>query len=144
MLLLSLAGNSCIFTYTNARIIHITKTAITEIYHYENKANRELKNTVERAVYRAVDTVVDTIVFDPFTPPYTTRPQAAPGDAGQEGPEAESVHSLVKARERLERSMLADALKATRYNQRKAAMRLGLTYDQLRGLYRKYKDQLSS
>jgi len=39
--------------------------------------------------------------------------------------------------------MLKNALETTRYNQKKAANQLGITYDQLRGLYRKHKEQLS-
>ena len=39
--------------------------------------------------------------------------------------------------------MLKTALDASRYNQKKAALKLGLTYDQFRGLYRKYKDRLA-
>jgi psp operon transcriptional activator len=38
--------------------------------------------------------------------------------------------------------MVKKALAATRFNQRNAARTLGLTYDQFRGLYRKYKDEL--
>jgi DNA-binding NtrC family response regulator len=40
--------------------------------------------------------------------------------------------------EELERAMISEALAACRYNQRKAAARLGLTYDQFRGKIRKY------
>jgi psp operon transcriptional activator len=35
--------------------------------------------------------------------------------------------------------MVEEALKSARYNQRKAASILGLTYDQFRGLYRRYR-----
>jgi psp operon transcriptional activator len=38
--------------------------------------------------------------------------------------------------------MLKKALTTSRFNQRKAARRLGLTYDRFRGLYRKYKDEI--
>jgi psp operon transcriptional activator len=38
--------------------------------------------------------------------------------------------------------MLKRALEKARYNQRKAAAYLGLTYDQFRGLYRKYHSAL--
>jgi transcriptional regulator with GAF, ATPase, and Fis domain len=35
--------------------------------------------------------------------------------------------------------MLETALKRVQYNQRKAAAELGLTYNQFRGLYRRYQ-----
>jgi psp operon transcriptional activator len=40
--------------------------------------------------------------------------------------------------------VLKRALRETRHHQRKAAQRLGLTYHQFRGLYRKYRDWLES
>jgi psp operon transcriptional activator len=110
---------------------------------------RELKNVVERAVYRARGRVIHEIVFDPFISPYGGSPgrvedvsassnqQSDPGS----GPGGEG--SLTAARQALEVAMLRNALEATRYNQKKAADRLGITYDQLRGLYRKHKGQLS-
>lgn len=112
---------------------------------------RELKNVVERAVYRARGRVIHEIVFDPFVSPYGLAPrkggevdmsvsanrQSDPGDA----PTREG--SLITARQSLEVSMLKNALETTRYNQKKAANQLGITYDQLRGLYRKHKEQLS-
>ena len=42
----------------------------------------------------------------------------------------------------LEISMLKDALQSARHNQKKAAHSLGLTYDQFRGLMRKYKNEI--
>ena len=42
----------------------------------------------------------------------------------------------------LEISLLKEALQSARHNQKKAAKLLGLTYDQLRGLMRKYKNNL--
>ena len=47
----------------------------------------------------------------------------------------EAVHAL-------ELGMLRNALNETKFNQRKAADKLGLTYHQFRGLYRKYQDDL--
>jgi transcriptional regulator with GAF, ATPase, and Fis domain len=43
---------------------------------------------------------------------------------------------------RFEMELLRKALRSSKYNQRHAAHRLGLTYDQFRGLYRKYRAQL--
>jgi psp operon transcriptional activator len=102
---------------------------------------RELKNVVERAVYSAPGEEIDRLVLDPFEgifPP-------APGPGGAEpSPDAAAVQkpgareSLAEAVEQLQRSLLRRALEATRFNQRKAAQQLGLTYHQFRGLYRKY------
>ena len=46
--------------------------------------------------------------------------------------------SIKQAVEKLERAMIHQALTTCRYNQRKAAEYLGLTYDQFRGKIRKY------
>jgi psp operon transcriptional activator len=42
----------------------------------------------------------------------------------------------------LEIRLLKRALEKTKYNQRKAARALGLTYHQFRGLYRKYLKEI--
>ena len=114
---------------------------------------RELKNVVERAVYRARSRVIHEIVFDPFVSPYggelhekkALAGEMAASSNGPSGPGAgpRGGESLITARESLEVAMLKNALESTRYNQKKAADQLGITYDQLRGLYRKHKDQLS-
>ena len=46
--------------------------------------------------------------------------------------------SLTEAVQALEIRLLRQALQEARYNQRKAAQLLGLTYHQFRALYRKY------
>ncbi len=114
---------------------------------------RELKNVVERAVYRSRGQVIHQIVFDPFIPPYELpgQKQASPSKAT---PDIATAHnntannipevSLPAARDALEISLLKNALESTRYNQKKAAKQLGISYDQLRGLYRKHKARLSS
>lgn len=125
--------------------------AIAELQEYGWPGNiRELKNVVERAVYSADHDGIDRIVFDPFISPYgspaparldKSRPVDAPewavvADTGEALPFKEAVQEL-------ERTMLARALQASRHNQRKAARILGLSYDQLRGLMRKYGDLLN-
>ncbi|MBE7560282.1 sigma 54-interacting transcriptional regulator [bacterium] len=93
---------------------------------------RELRNVVERAVYRAEDLVIEEIDLSPFRSPYEAPPPDAPAPpAAQLG--------LKEAVRRLEQSMLEEALAAARGSQQEAARRLGLTYHQFRGLYRKYK-----
>ncbi len=113
---------------------------------------RELKNVVERAVYRA-DTVLireTDIVLDPFQPSFQTAPQES--EEGEEEPVAfpraiptdgsVADTSFTQAVQEFECGLLAKGLRATRYNQRKTAERLGLSYHQFRGLYRKYADRL--
>lgn len=104
---------------------------------------RELKNVVERAVYRSEDGRINAVVFDPFTSPYqavavspeesdrkiTNRPAAKV---------ANSDFTLQQAVAELEKNMMREALAVCRHNQRKAAARLGLSYDQFRGKLRKY------
>lgn len=110
---------------------------------------RELKNVVERAVYRAETALIDNVIFDPF--------QSSFGDAL---PTADMVVrtstskvelpvtlssgsvSLTKAVRDLELALLNQALKEAKYNQRKAAQLLKITYHQFRTLYRKYGDNL--
>ena len=57
----------------------------------------------------------------------------------ERGPAAATVPlNLLEAVSELEKRLLFEALEKGRHNQRKAAELLGLTYDQFRGLYRKY------
>ena len=108
---------------------------------------RELKNVVERAVYRSDSPVIAEVVFDPFDPLKVCAPVAGRGakkasaDEGSAGadPLAAPMKSAVQD---LQVRMLASALERSRYNQRKAAALLGLTYDQFRGLYRRHASSL--
>jgi len=110
---------------------------------------RELKNVVERAVYRSDAAAISEIEFDPFHSSYVAptaaglreapvgaaTPRVQAGTAGRAMKEA--VWSL-KVR------MIEDALMTAKHNQRKAASILGLTYDQFRGLYRRYRKSVSA
>ena len=106
---------------------------------------RELKNVVERAVYRADGGVISGIIFDPFRSPYQL---SAPEDSSNVP--ASSVGDAVQTRDRsfkdavkeYELALVSEALESARYNQREAAVLLGLSYHQFRGLYRKYQDAL--
>ena len=116
---------------------------------------RELKNVVERAVYRAGERSepIEDIVFDPFESPWRPAPkQTQPNTAESEGEtEAEPGDVPVPTRlgtdpvdfksviQETEIEILKTALEANKFNQRKTADHLGLTYDQLRGYLRKYK-----
>lgn len=102
---------------------------------------RELKNVVERAVYSSLgdDEPISEINFDPFDSPWR------PGNTSAET--AASAGHLVPAEaydfkehvQNMEIELLQDALKRCRFNQKKTAEFLGMTYHQLRGYLRKYE-----
>ncbi len=109
---------------------------------------RELKNTIERSVYRAADPALPLaeIISNPFASPFGP-PASAPSDEelSEQAP-VEAQPSAVAfpidfkaAIADVERDLLEAALDRSRHNQRIAAGLLGLTYDQLRGLVRKYR-----
>jgi psp operon transcriptional activator len=104
---------------------------------------RELKNVVERAVYRGQSAVIAEIDFDPFDSTFAAHATSAAGRSAAPAvdPPAGAVPALPlkQAVRELEVRMVRNALARTRYNQRKAAVLLGLSYDQFRGLYRRFK-----
>ena len=112
---------------------------------------RELKNVVERAVYRSPNDRIADIRFDPFE---AFSPHAAPAAPPVEPPASNPPASpaidqlaalpLKHAVEQLQLDRLRETLQNTRFNQRQAASHLGLTYDQFRGLMRKFKDRLKA
>ena len=108
---------------------------------------RELKNVVERAVHRAArpNAPVANIVLDPFESPF--RPGAAPSPCEPAVRMAEKTaqnatpdrpFDLVERVREFERGLLADGYEANRFNQRKTADFLGMTYHQLRGYLKKH------
>jgi len=122
---------------------------------------RELKNAVERSVYRTLeDEEVTTITLDAFASPYrpTNRHPGAPqatktatpaatnapkaAEANPAGENAIGVHLPVDLRDEVKRheiALIQQGMAEARFNQRKAAELLGLTYHQLRGLLKKYE-----
>jgi psp operon transcriptional activator len=106
---------------------------------------RELKNVVERAVYRSSTPLIGEIVFSPFGHMSATGPSAE--TASNDPEEDTSMEGLMtkpfdEAVTELKIHLLRRAMRQAKYNQRKAANILGLTYHQFRGLYRKYGKQL--
>ncbi|HEY1078022.1 MAG TPA: phage shock protein operon transcriptional activator [Fontimonas sp.] len=121
---------------------------------------RELRNVVERSVYRLdhARQVIERIEFDPFASPYrpqagadsatisaavagaapavTTAP-AAPATAPQLAPQLPL--NLERTVAEFEIELLNRALAEARFNQKRAAELLELSYHQFRGLLRKYK-----
>jgi psp operon transcriptional activator len=105
---------------------------------------RELRNVVERAVYRSDSAVVSDVVFDPFVSPYALRAPGPGDDVHLGGPAAPAPpgRALKDAVAELQVRMIRDALECSRHNQRKAASKLGLTYHEFRGLYRKHRRRI--
>lgn len=96
---------------------------------------RELRNVVERSLYRQAEPEqpLAALVLDPFASPWR---QASPGPATMALPA-----TPLNWKQHLgayERQLLEQALRQHHFNQRLAAQSLGLSYDQLRGLLRKY------
>ncbi len=120
---------------------------------------RELRNVVERAVYRLdhARQVIERVDFDPFASPY--RPQVSAETATLSAASAPApvqaavsvVAPEVKFAEpnlplnlestvaEFEIGLLNRALSEARFNQKRAAELLELSYHQFRGLLRKYK-----
>jgi psp operon transcriptional activator len=102
---------------------------------------RELKNVIERAVYRSDSLLIEDLVLDPFENPYTAKKGRFPEI--EKMPEKILDLSLYEvARQELDLTYLKEALVKAGGNQKEAAKLLSLTYDQLRGLYRKFQDKL--
>ncbi len=123
-----------------------SEAALSRMRAYEWPGNvRELKNVVERAVYRAPpDEPVMELDFDPFASPW--KPVAAAEESEQKPAETPvETAALVELPDDFkahvaayEEQLLRRALEANRFNQRRTAQALGLTYAQLRGYLKKY------
>ena len=130
------------FEMGRSEIPRFTSEAAAALESYAWQGNvRELKNVVERAVYRSDSPLVRDIVFNPFrTPAPATPPES--GDSGGKRPFTGGPGKSVKeAVEELEVNLLRQTLETVKFNQQKAARALGLTYHQLRGMLRKYKEK---
>ncbi|MNC57860.1 Psp operon transcriptional activator [compost metagenome] len=105
-------------------------------YHWPGNV-RELKNVVERSMYRhgTSDSALDQIVINPFA-----QRETMPLPMARETPTERPVLPLdLKAWQLAqEKSLIEAALQQGRFNQRKAAELLGLTYHQLRGMLKKH------
>jgi psp operon transcriptional activator len=102
---------------------------------------RELKNVVERAVYTSLgsDEPISEINFDPFDSPW--RPGADKKESSEASAEStpDEAYSFKEYIQDTEIRLLQAALKKCRFNQKKTAEYLGMTYHQLRGYLRKYE-----
>ena len=104
---------------------------------------RELKNVVERAVYRSDSLRISEIVFDPFFSPYDKKTTEKPESSDTKAVPTDHADLMAKPLKEavweLKVRMLEKALVKAKFNQKKAAQLLGLTYHQFRGLYRHYR-----
>ena len=117
-----------------------TSPSIEKLLHFAWPGNiRQLKNVVERAVYRheEPDEPVGNIQFDPFDSPW--RPQQEEETRAESARASNSLPEDLRAHlDEIERSCVVEALDRSRGIQKEAAQRLGLSYDQLRGILRKH------
>lgn len=101
---------------------------------------RELKNVVERAVYTCLDhdQPITDIIFDPFDSPWRPAAQSTNNKA-----EAVNLpdrpYNFKQQMQEEEIRHIKSAMQQCRFNQKKAAEFLGMTYHQLRGYLRKYE-----
>lgn len=103
---------------------------------------RELKNVVERSVYRhsKVEQELDNIIINPFqrSPLPISRSTSAPDTL------PELPLDLRHWQNQQEKNLLEKSLHQARFNQRRAAELLGLTYHQLRAMMKKHDIDLKS
>jgi len=135
------------FELGRKEIPQFSQEAIAALESYCWPGNvRELKNLVERAVYRSDSASITHIDFNPFRAPHREDRPPMKGhlmiEAGEPSFEGLMDKPFKDAIRELEVRLLRQALRKTKYNQRKAARVLGLTYHQFRGLYRKYIEEI--
>ena len=126
-------------------------------YHWPGNI-RELKNVVERSVYRhaSADDELDEIIINPFAPRNTPRPPAEasvpmrqqtvtePASLSLATPlDAPSLPDLpLDLRQwqlQQEKALMEKSLQQARFNQRRAAELLGITYHQWRAMVKKHE-----
>ena len=97
---------------------------------------RELKNVVERSVYRhgSSETELDEIVIDPFN-----RPTHSPVEQPRSVASPALPLDLRQFQHEQEKQLLEQSLREAKFNQKRAAELLGLTYHQLRALLKKHQ-----
>ncbi|KFX07664.1 phage shock protein [Pectobacterium betavasculorum] len=114
-----------------------TPAARATLLTYDWPGNiRELKNVVERSVYRHGDSEqpLDAIILNPFSRTPAVQETSPRATTSQPNLPLEMKPWLLEQ----EKSLIDRALNQAKFNQRKAAELLGLTYHQLRGLLKKH------
>jgi psp operon transcriptional activator len=126
-----------------------TAAALERLSAYPWPGNvRELKNVAERSLHRWArpEEPVDEIVFDPFASPHRPARLASASAPGVSAPALASApaapstdgNPFLDRVAAFERQLLAEALAANRFHQRRTATALGLSYDQLRHYLNKH------
>ncbi len=119
--------------------ISFSEDVLDKMVHFNWPGNvRQLKNVVERAVYTCETNEVSEIKLDPFENPFADKIQSTTVSA-LDIPLVEYKNSMKE----LEIGFVKRAMKQSGGKQKIAADLLQLTYDQFRGLYRKYSDELT-
>ena len=117
-----------------------SERARKELLSYSWPGNvRELKNVIERAVYTCQDDdkpIVD-IIFDPFDSPWRPRSKSATQET-RTNSLPDQPYDFKQGIQDEEIRRIKSAMEHCRFNQKKAAEFLGMTYHQLRGYLRKY------
>lgn len=124
-----------------------TGDAMDQLLEYSWPGNvRELKNVVERAVCLSPEGAqAANIIIDPFESPFRPSKVTVDAFAGDEkNQKTDTVLQIPSDFQTYindeEKRILAEALRINRFNRKKTAEQLGLSYDQLRGYLRKYND----
>lgn len=117
-------------------VIDFSDSVINKITDYNWPGNvRELKNVIERAVYTSDTNIIESIKLNPFLNPYET------SDSIKVTNDKTLNLGMFKDEIKdLEVKYLTSALMKSNNRQKDAAELLNMTYDQFRGLYRKYKE----
>lgn len=127
------------------------KAAMSLLRHPWPGNVRELKNVVERSLYRWGDETepIDEVILDPFQNPYPDFPEqsAAPATEPREQPTSPGIAEILPLKignftasvASFEKRLLQEALAANNHHQGDTATALGLSYNQMRGLVRKYR-----
>ena len=119
-----------------------SENARNELSAYTWPGNvRELKNVVERAVYTCQDDSkpIVGIVFDPFESPWRPGVQSIKDKAEQASKLQHEPYDFKREIQDEEKRRIKNAMELCRFNQKKTAEFLGMTYHQLRGYLRKYE-----
>ena len=108
-------------------------------YHWPGNV-RELKNVVERSVYRhhSSEEELENIIINPFSPRESV-PEASDTSALDALPALPL--DLRTWQNQQERELVERSLQQAKYNQRRAAGLLGVTYHQLRAMLKKHDIQ---
>ncbi|WP_457551572.1 phage shock protein operon transcriptional activator [Desulfobacula sp.] len=157
------------FELGREEIPRISSSALKALEEYPWPGNiRELKNVIERAVYKSSSDKIKSISFDPFDNPYgdTLENKMAWKEKKKNAPDLDSLipdgpaidglepsesidildqilkKPLKEAIAELEYHLVSTALKDCQYNQKKAAKKLGVSYDQFRGIKKKYRNRI--